>query len=195
VAEKKDAQKFRYSAFRIWRSSLEANSTSHRQRFLLLSELQVTMATFARPVASSIAGVDFTVYSDEEIKKLSVKRIHNTPTLDSFNNPVPGGLYDPAMGAWGDHVYVFICTLREPLNLLTRTIWEIFLGVLHVVRTLGRAPVMPATSSFLSRSIMLPSSTIFTAYSVRSVSTAIACKCPATRSTCISANCAFYSMV
>jgi DNA-directed RNA polymerase I subunit RPA1 len=84
------------------------NSTSHRQRFLLLSELQFTMATFARPVASSIAGVEFTVYSDEEIKKLSVKRIHNTPTLDSFNNPVPGGLYDPAMGAWGDHVYVII---------------------------------------------------------------------------------------
>ncbi|KAJ5901840.1 DNA-directed RNA polymerase I subunit [Penicillium taxi] len=62
------------------------------------------MATFTRPVASSIAAVDFTVYSDEEIKKLSVKRIQNTPTLDSFNNPVPGGLYDPAMGAWGDHV-------------------------------------------------------------------------------------------
>ncbi|KAJ5658746.1 DNA-directed RNA polymerase I subunit [Penicillium longicatenatum] len=62
------------------------------------------MTTFSRPVASSISGVGFTVYSDEEIKKLSVKRIHNTPTLDSFNNPVPGGLYDPAMGAWGDHV-------------------------------------------------------------------------------------------
>lgn len=79
-------------------------STSHRQRFLSLPELQDTMATFTRPVPSSIAGVDFTVYSDEEIKKLSVKRIQNTPTLDSFNNPVPGGLQDPAMGAWGDHV-------------------------------------------------------------------------------------------
>ncbi|KAJ5147063.1 DNA-directed RNA polymerase I subunit [Penicillium atrosanguineum] len=62
------------------------------------------MATFTRPVPSSVAGVDFTVYSDAEIKKLSVKRIHNTPTLDSFNNPVPGGLQDPAMGAWGDHI-------------------------------------------------------------------------------------------
>ncbi|CAG8154997.1 unnamed protein product [Penicillium olsonii] len=62
------------------------------------------MATFARPVASTINGVDFNVYSEEEIKALSVKRIHNTPTLDSFNNPVPGGLQDPAMGAWGDHV-------------------------------------------------------------------------------------------
>lgn len=89
----------------------KANSTSHRQRSLLLYELQVTMATFARPVASSIAGVEFTVFSDEEIKKLSVKRIHNTPTLDSFNNPVPGGLYDPAMGAWGDHMYVFMSIL------------------------------------------------------------------------------------
>jgi hypothetical protein len=75
-----------------------------RQRFLLLQELQDTMATFARPVASTINGVDFNVYSEQEIKALSVKRIHNTPTLDSFNNPVPGGLQDPAMGAWGDHV-------------------------------------------------------------------------------------------
>lgn len=79
-----------------------------RQRFLLLKELQATMATFARPVASTINAVDFNVYSEEEIKALSVKRIHNTPTLDSFNNPVPGGLQDPAMGAWGDHVYVYL---------------------------------------------------------------------------------------
>lgn len=77
--------------------------TSHSRRPLSLKELQAIMANFARPVASSIAGVDFQVYSDEDIKAISVKRIHNTPTLDSFNNPVPGGLYDPAMGAWGDH--------------------------------------------------------------------------------------------
>ncbi|PKY08955.1 beta and beta-prime subunits of DNA dependent RNA-polymerase [Aspergillus campestris IBT 28561] len=62
------------------------------------------MANFARPVASTISGVDFGVYSEEDVKAVSVKRIHNTPTLDSFNNPVPGGLYDSAMGAWGDHV-------------------------------------------------------------------------------------------
>ncbi|OJJ50014.1 hypothetical protein ASPZODRAFT_128602 [Penicilliopsis zonata CBS 506.65] len=62
------------------------------------------MANFARPVASNIGGLEFGVYSNEDIKAISVKRIHNTPTLDSFNNPVPGGLYDPALGAWGDHV-------------------------------------------------------------------------------------------
>ena len=62
------------------------------------------MANFARPVASSITGIDFRVYSDTDVKAISVKRIHNTPTLDSFNNPVPGGLYDTDLGAWGDHV-------------------------------------------------------------------------------------------
>ncbi|EER26659.1 DNA-directed RNA polymerase II largest subunit, putative [Coccidioides posadasii C735 delta SOWgp] len=62
------------------------------------------MASFTRPVSSTISGVDFEVLSDNEIKSVSVKRIHNTPTLDSFNNPVPGGLYDPALGAWGDHI-------------------------------------------------------------------------------------------
>jgi DNA-directed RNA polymerase I subunit RPA1 len=62
------------------------------------------MANFARPVASSIEGIDFDFLSEEDIRAISVKRIHNTPTLDSFNNPVPGGLYDPALGAWGDHM-------------------------------------------------------------------------------------------
>lgn len=101
--KKKLLEKFRSSAIRNVGDFLQ-KSNSHRQRFLSLPELQNTMATFTRPIASSIAGVDFNVYTDEEIKRLSVKRIHNTPTLDSFNNPVPGGLYDPAMGAWGDHV-------------------------------------------------------------------------------------------
>ncbi len=72
------------------------------------------MATFARPVASAIAGINFDVYSDEDIKAISVKRIHNTPTLDSFNNPVPGGLYDPAMGALLDHACVFRPVLFTP---------------------------------------------------------------------------------
>jgi DNA-directed RNA polymerase I subunit RPA1 len=63
------------------------------------------MASFTTPIPSSIGGLHFGVLTEADIKALSVKRIHNTPTLDSFNNPVPGGLYDPALGAWGDHVY------------------------------------------------------------------------------------------
>lgn len=62
------------------------------------------MALFARPVPSSIGGIEFGVFDEAEINKISVLRVQNTPTLDSFNNPVPGGLYDPALGAWGDHV-------------------------------------------------------------------------------------------
>ncbi|KAI1915489.1 hypothetical protein LOZ61_001683 [Ophidiomyces ophidiicola] len=62
------------------------------------------MASFTRPVPSTIGALGFEILSSEEIKSISVKRIHNTPTLDSFNNPVPAGLYDPALGAWGDHV-------------------------------------------------------------------------------------------
>jgi len=84
--------------------SLFPGSTFDTESLGSRPQLLVTMANFARPVASTIAGVDFSVFSDQEIQALSVKRIHNTPTLDSFNNPVPGGLYDPALGAWGDHV-------------------------------------------------------------------------------------------
>ncbi|KAI5291409.1 hypothetical protein KEM54_004944 [Ascosphaera aggregata] len=72
------------------------------------------MASFTRPVFSAIREVDFGFMTDEEIKRVSVKRIYNTPTLDSFNNPVPGGLYDPALGAWGDHIQainVYVCKL------------------------------------------------------------------------------------
>lgn len=84
-------------------STPQKDHKNHKRRSSL-KELQETMATFARPVASAISGIDFGVYNDTDIKAISVKRIHNTPTLDSFNNPVPGGLYDPAMGAWSDHV-------------------------------------------------------------------------------------------
>ncbi|KAH8698596.1 putative DNA-directed RNA polymerase I subunit [Talaromyces proteolyticus] len=62
------------------------------------------MSSFARPVASSLASVDFSVYSSDDIKKISVKRIFNTPSLDTLHNPVPSSLYDPALGAWGDHI-------------------------------------------------------------------------------------------
>lgn len=64
------------------------------------------MSNFQKPVASALAGVEFGSLSPAEIKALSVKRIHNSITLDSFNNPVPNGLYDPALGAWGDNVLV-----------------------------------------------------------------------------------------
>jgi DNA-directed RNA polymerase I subunit RPA1 len=56
----------------------------------------------SNPVASSISSVDFGLYSAEEVKALSVKRIQCSTTFDKLLHPVPGGLYDTALGAWGD---------------------------------------------------------------------------------------------
>ncbi|OBT40626.1 hypothetical protein VE00_08369 [Pseudogymnoascus sp. WSF 3629] len=56
----------------------------------------------SQPVSSAIGSVDFAFLSQDEIKRLSVKAIQNPTTFDTLLNPVPGGLYDPALGAWGD---------------------------------------------------------------------------------------------
>jgi DNA-directed RNA polymerase I subunit RPA1 len=57
----------------------------------------------SQPIASSIDSVDFAFLDAEEILTLSVKRIQQSTTFDSLLHPVPGGLYDPALGAWGDN--------------------------------------------------------------------------------------------
>ncbi|KAL9044642.1 MAG: hypothetical protein Q9214_002234, partial [Letrouitia sp. 1 TL-2023] len=57
----------------------------------------------SQPIASHIGSVDFGFLSSEEVKALSVKRIQNATTFDSLLHPVPGGLYDPALGAWRDN--------------------------------------------------------------------------------------------
>ncbi|KAK4040572.1 hypothetical protein C8A01DRAFT_35436 [Parachaetomium inaequale] len=56
----------------------------------------------AQPVGSSLESVEFTFLSADEIRSISVKRIENDSTFDNLLNPVPGGLYDPALGSWGD---------------------------------------------------------------------------------------------
>ncbi|KAM3537715.1 hypothetical protein ARSEF1564_009361 [Beauveria bassiana] len=56
----------------------------------------------SQPVSSEVESVEFTFLSPAEIEAVSVKRIENESTFDSMLNPVPGGLYDPALGSWGD---------------------------------------------------------------------------------------------
>ncbi|KAK0651336.1 hypothetical protein B0T16DRAFT_323548 [Cercophora newfieldiana] len=56
----------------------------------------------SQPVTSSLESVEFTFLTAEEIRSVSVKRIENDNTFDTLLNPVPGGLYDPALGPWGD---------------------------------------------------------------------------------------------
>lgn len=45
-----------------------------------------------------IVGTSFGFYNDEEILKLSVKKIDVFKALDKSMKPVPGGLYDSALG-------------------------------------------------------------------------------------------------
>ncbi|PFH55530.1 hypothetical protein XA68_18111 [Ophiocordyceps unilateralis] len=56
----------------------------------------------SQPIWSELNSVDFTYLSAEEINAISVKRIENETTLDNLLNPSPGGLYDPALGSWGE---------------------------------------------------------------------------------------------
>ena len=57
----------------------------------------------SQPVASYIRSVDFGFLSSEDIKALSVKKVNNPITFDTLLHPVPGGLYDAALGAWSDN--------------------------------------------------------------------------------------------
>ena len=42
--------------------------------------------------------VRFSVYSDDDIRQLSVARVHSAEQRDALNRPLPGGLYgvDPS---------------------------------------------------------------------------------------------------
>ncbi|QPG73851.1 hypothetical protein FOA43_001166 [Brettanomyces nanus] len=53
-----------------------------------------------KPVGSEITYVDFSVLTTGEIRKLSAKQITNPSAFDSLGHPVPGGLYDLALGAF-----------------------------------------------------------------------------------------------
>ncbi|KAL1887428.1 hypothetical protein Sste5346_010223 [Sporothrix stenoceras] len=68
----------------------------------------------SQPVASSVESVEFTFLSTDEIRAASVRRIENDSTFDTLLNPVPGGLYDPALGSWGDSLCT-TCNLGQSL--------------------------------------------------------------------------------
>jgi len=81
-----------------------------RRRFCVASSCEPLLASFhianmniSQPVSSQIGGVEFAFLPSEEIRALSVKRITNPTTFDTLLNPVPGGLYDAALGNFGDN--------------------------------------------------------------------------------------------
>jgi hypothetical protein len=76
------------------------------QQWSLVSPQLDKMNTF-QPVPSSLDSVQFSSLSADEIRALSVKRIENNITFDNLLHPVPGGLYDPALGALDNYLSVF----------------------------------------------------------------------------------------
>lgn len=70
---------------------------------MLLACTLVAIMNISQPVSSQIGGVDFAFLPSDEIRALSVKRITNPTTFDTLLNPVPGGLYDAALGNFGDN--------------------------------------------------------------------------------------------
>jgi hypothetical protein len=69
----------------------------------LLASFYIANMNISQPVSSQIGGVEFAFLPSEEIRALSVKRITNPTTFDTLLNPVPGGLYDAALGNFGDN--------------------------------------------------------------------------------------------
>lgn len=45
-----------------------------------------------------VEAVKFSLFTDEEVRKHSFKKITSPLMIDSVERPVPGGLYDPALG-------------------------------------------------------------------------------------------------
>ncbi|KAI0418635.1 hypothetical protein F5X98DRAFT_106601 [Xylaria grammica] len=67
----------------------------------------------SQPISSAIDSVEFDFLTPAEIRAISVKKIENPTTFDSLLNPIPGGLYDPALGSWGDSTCT-TCNLPSP---------------------------------------------------------------------------------
>ena len=57
----------------------------------------------SHPIATTIKSVNFLHLRPDEIRAISVKQIQNPVTFDTLLHPTPGGLYDPALGAFGDN--------------------------------------------------------------------------------------------
>lgn len=68
--------------------------------------LQTLKMAFKSSLTSALAGltsvepdsVQFLMFSDEDVKKLSVIKITNNMSFDAMGNPTSGGLYDSALG-------------------------------------------------------------------------------------------------
>ena len=69
-----------------------------------------------------VKSVKFSFFSDEDVRKISVKKITKDQYLDVMGRPEPGGLYDPHLGPLEETVSYLLSlslSLSHMLNLLT----------------------------------------------------------------------------
>ncbi|KAF3442582.1 hypothetical protein FNV43_RR16498 [Rhamnella rubrinervis] len=64
-------------------------------------------------VTESVEAVQFSFMTDEDVRKHSVLKVTNPNLLDSVGRPLPGGLYDPAMGPLEEMTPCKTCGLRS----------------------------------------------------------------------------------
>ncbi|KAF2858906.1 beta and beta-prime subunits of DNA dependent RNA-polymerase [Piedraia hortae CBS 480.64] len=67
----------------------------------------------SQPVSSYISSVKFDFLTNQDVRALSVRRIVTGETFDTLLNPVPGGLYTPELGQFGDNA-CSTCGLMTP---------------------------------------------------------------------------------
>ncbi|KAI7106292.1 hypothetical protein KC324_g20463, partial [Hortaea werneckii] len=65
------------------------------------------------PVSNQLTSVSFTHLTSTDIHALSARRITSSTTLDTLLNPIPGGLYTPELGQFGDNACA-TCGLKNP---------------------------------------------------------------------------------
>lgn len=67
------------------------------------------MAQTTEGASETVEAVRFSFMTDEEVRRHSVLKITNPVLLDSVGRPVPGGLYDPALGPIDEHTPCRLC--------------------------------------------------------------------------------------
>lgn len=107
--------------FGFWPSNRQTKGSAHQSSSLAIrshssSSKQQTHARRTMEAATDqtilryeVAEVAFGFYSDAEIRELSVKQVTSRLSFDQLNNPVVGGLYDPALGPVDFHMICPTC--------------------------------------------------------------------------------------
>ena len=67
----------------------------------------------SQPVSSHLSTVSFRFLLPSDVRALSTRRITSATTFDTLLNPIPGGLYSPELGPFGDSVCA-TCDLKTP---------------------------------------------------------------------------------